>query len=153
MPAEIDGEARARALTALAAGESVSAAARAASYTRQHLHRLLKDAAFLAELEARRAELAEGKVAAGGPAEGELASLEREALAHIRELARDGDDPKAPRVPAISVLLRHVIACRGRAPRSQVKVRVEEGADGSRAGEVTAKGPAVDRVAGLLDRL
>lgn len=177
MAAEIDGEARAKALSALAAGESVSAAARTAGYTRQHLHRLLKEQGFTAELAARRDELLGVRTAAGGPSDAELARLERIAVRQLERLtcgtitrrpAPPGQEPGQDQMrqaidiakiqaAAANTLLRHVIACRGRAPRAgQLKVRGSALApDGSgKELEVTAKGDdLVKQMAGLLQRL
>jgi hypothetical protein len=160
VPAEVDDESRARALSALAAGESVSAAARAANYSRRHLQRLQADPDFALALAARRSELAASRVAAGGPGESELSRLERGALEHLERLAAgqaDGDPKMAgARVAAASTILRHVIAVRGRAPRAgQMTVRAEAGANGARAFEASVSGaPALlDQVAELMRRL
>lgn len=56
MGAELDAGARERLVDALAKGSSVSLAARTSGYSRIHVHRLLKDPAFMAEVDRARAK-------------------------------------------------------------------------------------------------
>lgn len=109
MAAELDPEARDRLLTALAAGENVSAAARAVGYTRQHAHRLLKEPRFLEELERRKASLATTEVAARAPEDVKrLKGLEELALQTLEELAQEAGKEDNVREAAARDLLRHV---------------------------------------------
>lgn len=57
MGAELDIGARERLVEAIAGGSNVSAAAKVSGYSRIHVHRLLKDAAFLAEVGKARARV------------------------------------------------------------------------------------------------
>lgn len=106
MPAELDPEARDKLLEALAHGENVSAAARAVGYTRQHVHRLLKEPRFAEELERRRVLATPEDPAKLSREAARARTLEAEAIEVLEEVARDGTEDR-DRVAAARELLRH----------------------------------------------
>lgn len=129
--AELDADARERCLLALAGGGSVSEAARRSGYSRVHVHRLMKDAKFLADLERRREKL--------GASEHETAD-EVLALGTLREIAGDKDAKPSDRVAASKALLAHIAASRKpvkagpqAAPEAPIVKLVEGGATGEAA--------------------
>lgn len=109
MSAELDPDARARLLEALAAGENVSAAARRAGYSRVHAHRVMKDPGFAAELErARATAAAAGETARGAEDRKRLKELEELALETLETLAQKAHKTDNVREAAARDLLRHV---------------------------------------------
>lgn len=94
--AEMDVDARDRALQALAAGATIVAVSKASGYSRVHVYRLLQDPKFVEELERRKAD-----VATVG------AEDEKLALETLRELA-DGAEEERDRIAAAKALLAHV---------------------------------------------
>lgn len=97
MAAEVDPEARTRAIEFLASGCSLSETARRAGYSRMHLSRLMKDQRFAAALEKRRAEIAASPTSPD----------EELALEVLREIAQDGEQIGIARVAAAKALLVH----------------------------------------------
>ena len=95
MPAELDAEARDRALEALASGSSKAEAARRSGYSRMHIHRLLEDPEFRIALEKREAELDDE--------EGSGRADAREALAFLRKVVAGQEDSSKEAAPGLAV--------------------------------------------------
>lgn len=115
---EPDRVRRARAVDALARGQSVSAAARASGYSRVHLQRLRKTADFTAEVEAARAALESAPAGAGppAPAPSRLAQLEDRGLELLADVVAGKVKDAGPthRVQAAKALIAHAAGERAR---------------------------------------
>lgn len=120
MPAESDQEARYKLAAALASGASVSAAARAAGYRRQHVYRLKKDPEFVKMLEAAKARLAEGP--------GPIVSDEdaKAAVSYLRGVVDGVDDGDPHRVNAAKALLSAAQVTKRVPPSRAVSSEAEE---------------------------
>lgn len=99
MSAEADAEARFKLAAALAAGASVSAAARSAGFARQHVYRLQKDPEFIRMLDAAKQRIAAGP----GPIVSDDDA--RAAVGYLRGVVDGDEEGDQHRVNAAKALL------------------------------------------------
>lgn len=102
MGAELNAIGREKSIDALAAGASVTEAARRSGYSRKHVYRLLEDPKFAAEVARRKEALAVEVKAVVQTAD------ERLALESLRSILQSGGSEDKDRVAAAKALLAHV---------------------------------------------
>ena len=129
MAAETDLDARERLVTALAGGANVSEAARQSGYSRKHVHKLIKDAEFMALVAERQR---------GGSEERKSAAAT--GLRVLLEVATDRSAPHAARVAAARTLVALD------APRAKAPAAPPEEAPAAPAGEALTPEQAQERI-------